>query len=505
MNRFLLNHLPLGWMDAYIQYKSKDESSLKKLVFDSDPETLELLGRRKALAMLRKTARDIRHYRDFLQLKNVKMEDIRSIEDFISLLPSIDKENYIRKAGTLHELCFKDNDQPEFLVRSSGFTGRPITWIESKDEIESARKYVSFGMDMLFSTKKRSTLIINGFALGSWSGGISMLVETEEECSLINPGLVEKEIIELVTELKDEYDQIIIAGNPVFLKDIVDESHMKGLGWNRYRIHLITGGELITEAWRDYMLCKLNPKETKIYSAFGASDIGVVGFNETNESIKIRKAAITNAPLRKALFDETEELPMLFQYDPTRYFITVSKGWELEFTKCDLGTLMPLIKYNLHDVGGIISHKKMEKILRDFSLHVDLKFPFPFIFVQGRSDGTISFCSSKIYPANIEEAIFSSSNLSASTTGRFKLLKKYGADHNSHLHVTIQLEKNKAGDRKLKERFTRAIHDSLMRSNADFRQDITHMKNKGKKIIDVELIPFEQYPVEPSIKERYIE
>ncbi len=508
---FIIDIIPVDWIDKYITLKSKDPIKFDKFVLNSNPDILESIGQKKAIYIFKKAANNIKFYNKFLRKNKVNFQDIKNIEDFNQKVPPIDKVGYIRNSKKLHDLCLPEHsDEPELLVRSSGFTGNPQTWIESKKEIENSRRYVRFGLNFLFNTKKYSTLVINGFSLGSWASGISFLTEVEGKFSIINPGLKEQEIIELISQLKGDYEQFIITGNPVFLKNLIDECINEKIDIRNNKIDILTAGESITEGWREYLDSKLNSKKSEkyrgnIFSAFGASDIGIVGFNETPASIKIRKLALSNKKIRKEIFDDDKILPMLFQYDPTKYYITQNDKQELEFTTCGSDVVMPLIKYNLHDIGGTISYNKMKEHLNKFGYKLDINLPFPFLYIGSRSDGSLSYCSSNIYPSTIQQAIYSHKNLSKYTTGKFRLSKKFLNNHDAYIHIDIQLEKKKSPNKKLNNLFEKVIYRSLLKSNPDFKEDITALTKKGKKILEISLHKFENYKDPQSIKVRYLE
>src|SRR5207237_9071123 len=101
----------------------------------------------------------------------------------------------------------------------------------------------------------------------------------------------------------------------------------------------------------------------------------------------------------------------LLQYDPlVRYFET-SAG-ELLFTAA---TGTPLIRYNIHDTGGILSCAQVLAWCRasGYDPHAELRAhgcgevapDLPFVELVGRCAFTISFSGANIYPENVKAGL----------------------------------------------------------------------------------------------------
>ncbi len=61
------------------------------------------------------------------------------------------------------------------------------------------------------------------------------------------------EIIRVVEELGPWFDQVVLAGYPPFVKNVIDAGLAAGVDWPAYRIKLILAGEVFSEEWRDLM------------------------------------------------------------------------------------------------------------------------------------------------------------------------------------------------------------------------------------------------------------
>jgi phenylacetate-CoA ligase len=372
----------------------------------------------------------------------------------------------------------------------------------TKEEEQQERRYASMGFDLYFNTLSKKTLFINTFALGSWITGVELARIGDTDCTIINPGTDEEEVYSIIKRLSVDYDQIIIAGYPPFVKNMINNG-MHKIEWRKYKIHFILGGEGMPEELRDYIWQKVG-KKSIVISVYGASDIGLTGMNETSESIKIRRLAKDNLELRKDLFGKTNTLPMLFQYDPSSFFIETNQYNELLFTTLNLKEIQPLIRYNLKDTGGIITYKHMTEILNQHKIEMKFTFPFPFLYVFGRSDGTLNFYGSLIYPNMVKEAIFKNKNLLKNTTNKFRNRIIYDKEHKPYIQIEIQLNRGKKPDRKLIKEFKEKIEDFLFIRSEDLKPKRDYFAKEYKSgFVKIVLYTYERYPYDEKIKIHY--
>jgi phenylacetate-coenzyme A ligase PaaK-like adenylate-forming protein len=118
--------------------------------------------------------------------------------------------------------------------------------------------------------------------------------------------------------------------------------------------------------------------------------------------------------------------PYIFNYIPTqRFFEEINH--ELVCTG-DNG--MPLIRYNIHDLGGIISPGTFKIENRAWDL--------PGLYLFGRSNHAVVFYGANIYPEHVQKSLEDSSVIS-STSGRFFLEVKETDDHDPGLYISIEL------------------------------------------------------------------
>ncbi|MFQ6044627.1 MAG: phenylacetate--CoA ligase family protein, partial [Candidatus Poribacteria bacterium] len=459
-----------------------------KRIESTTPSFLEWVAEKRLLSAFHRAASRVPHYKEFLAKKNVDVGSVKTLEDFINTVPPIDKNSYVQTCESLRRLCVDGRIQDaSLLARSSGFSGKPCTWPKSYAEEKEGQMDVAVFTEYFFDVSRYKTLLINAFLLGTWIGGISLSRLTiTSGISLCATGPKIEEIIEIIESYKSEYDQIFICGYPPFLKMVVDRGMEIDAGfWHdkSVRFIFVAGGEGFSEGWRDYINRCLDAQnrdewDNYVISGFGASDLGITGFTETPGAARIRRIAHSNPEFASAMFgDDFGSLPMLFPYNPLKYYVTVNQEGELEFSTISPNALVPLIRYNLHDLGGTISYQEMETKLTSFGFDNNIDLPFPFFYVFGRTTGEISVSGTLIYPENIREALFTDHEIATQVTGRFKMATEEDSDSNIRFYVDIELKDGINFNQQLNTKYQKVIHEHLLKVNVGYLERIKIMPN----------------------------
>jgi phenylacetate-CoA ligase len=481
----LIKLLPYTTIEGLLQSSSTVDKQIRR-IGSTTPSFLEWVAEKRLLSAFHRAASRVPHYKEFLAKKNVHVGSVRTVDDFINIAPPIDKSSYVQTCESLRELCVDGKIQDaSLLARSSGFSGKPCTWPKCYAEEAEGQMDVAVFTEYFFGVSKYKTLVINTFLLGTWIAGISLSRLTiTSGMSLCATGPKIEEILEIIESYKSEYDQILICGYPPFLKMVVDRGiEIDADYWHdkSTRFIFIPGGEGFSEGWRDYINRCLDAQnrggwDNYVISGFGASDLGITGFTETPSAARIRRIAHSNPEFASAMFgDDFGSLPMLFPYNPLKYYVTVNQEGELEFSTISPNALVPLIRYNLHDLGGTINHREMQTKLTSFGFDNNIDLPFPFFYVFRRSTGEISLSGQLIYPENIKEALFTDHEIAEQITGRFKMLTGEDSDSNIRFYVDIELRDSIESDQQLNLKYQKIIHDHLFKVNAGYREVINNI------------------------------
>lgn len=463
-------------------------------------------GHREVLELFHRVRSQVPAYAKFLSANGVDASAVTDIEHF-GRLPVTTKRNY-HVAYPLPELCrYGRLEDCDMLAVSSGSTGEPTVWPRFiTDEFGTLRRFEQVLVDG-FGADKHRTLAVVCFALGSWVGGMyttsacRQLAAKGYPITVVTPGNNFAEILRIVPKLAPHFEQVVLLGYPPFLKDVIERGTAAGVRWNDCPVKVVMAGEVFSESWRDIVARRLGQPEPEFATAslYGTADAGVLA-NETPASILVRRALASRPEVAAELFGQAR-LPTLCQYDPRhRYFEHVDG--ELLFSG-DSG--VPLLRYNILDRGGLVTHAGMveylaTKGLLDDTLRTQLdRFPLPFVYVFGRNNFAVSYYGGNVYPENIAIGL-EQPELERALTGKFVLEVVEDAAHDALLQVTVELASNQSPTPALAEQTATSITLHLQRGNSEFANYVP----KERQAVHVRLLPLgdpDYFPV--GVKHRY--
>ncbi|MGW4243823.1 phenylacetate--CoA ligase family protein [Nocardia sp. NPDC004722] len=433
---------------------------------------LEGRGFIRARNVLRRAARDVPAYRNFLSANGIDVENLRTAADF-ALVPPTDKAVYL----TRHEM--PDLMQSGRITRaaiwstSSGQSGSPTYWPRGRRAATEAIALFSRIIRAGFGAGTRSTLLVVGFAMGDWIGGTCTMMagiglhERGARVSVIAPGIDVDAILHDIAVLGPNYDQIVFAAYPPFAKDVLDRA---GDDILRQNIKLVLAGEIISEGLRDHLLDRLGKPDRPgdIRLIYGAAEAGILA-HETDTSIAVRRLAAADPALYRRLFGNAPVAPTLVEYDPEyRYFETDDED-RLLFT---VENELPLVRYRIGDVGRVLTAGEVEDALRASG------YPLPvitsasgcgFVTVQGRPDVATTIYAVKLYPDGVHAAL-ADPRLTAVTSGKFVLDTVIGADHSQTLTLDIELTSGAHVDADMREALRMLVVAALERTSTEYRR-----------------------------------
>src|SRR5689334_16230818 len=241
-----------------------------------------------ALTLFHDAARTVPAYRDFLAEHGV---DPAGVTD-LTTVPLSTKDNYVRRYPLPARVRGGDLSRAAHAVAvSSGSSGEPTVWPRSTvDELVVARRFEQALVDG-FGAGERSTLVVVCFALGNWVGGMYTaaacrhLADRGYPVTVATPGNNVDEILRVVRTLGGHFDQVVLAGYPPFVKNVVDTG---GVDWRTLDVKMLLAGEVFSERWRDPMAARTGMAPTGCASLYGTADAGVLG-NETPLSVTVRR------------------------------------------------------------------------------------------------------------------------------------------------------------------------------------------------------------------------
>lgn len=436
-----------------------------------------------------------------------------SVKKFHSL-PVLDKNNYVRRFD-IEEICAKPLWQGYTFQRSSGFSGNPTYWPQQKLETRKFYTVFRWMCDKYFNPSRAPMLFIIGFSLGTWAGGTDLFRLTSEyslysgrPAVTIAPGENVAESLEILRLFGGFFSRIHIIGNPLYIKRIVDLG--KDLAWDKLKVSFATGGESTTEPWREWIAkgigVDIEKEPMRIHNTYGTTDFGLGTATETSLSIAIKRLAINRPSLAQAIFDRRRNLPNLYQYNPLNHYLE-QHGEEVLVTSW---SHLPLIRYNVHDRSKVISYQKLKNILADFKVNIKelgLQYGYcpelPFIFVDSRTDGTVSIGGANVYPSNIEVALLENSELGR-IVEHFYLRIKEDDQSNYYLNVELIIANIKEMAQNQKDsliaRAEELFLEVLLRDNSEYNVTWRNNPDVSPKVT----LAGQESMGKPSIKRNFI-
>ncbi len=421
-----------------------------------NPTRLEHFSQKRALAAFRRAANSVPAYGDVLREAGVAVDKIVTFADFKKHVPYIDKKSYVLPhQNDVERLCVDGNLRDVALVMtSSGHSGTPTYWFRSKSEIEAVALGYNYGFRKYFRYHKRHTLVLNCLYIGIYIAGFRFAQAVSNigrrDTILANPGIDFEMAMRVLHKLHNHCEQILLVGFPPFIKALIEKAIAEGIPLDKKIVHVATGGESITEAYRTYLAGMLNididrPETGTILSNFGAADVDLNMFFETPDTIWLRRLAERDDKFRRAVFGDVATLPMFFQYFPLQIYVENEKEEQdgeggLILTTSNTEATMPLIRYNIHDLGRAIPYEKIMTALKESGNEDGRRFfRLPFVTVVGRAS-SISFNGVNIYPQYIHDALYTDGEVANRLTGQLHISVKSPDGVEQEIDIELQLK-----------------------------------------------------------------
>lgn len=461
---------------------------------------------KRAQHLFQQAAQRVPAYKDFLHKHKIKPEKITTESDF-KKLPTPDKANYISQYS-LDELSWDGKLQAKFISTSSGSTGTPFFWPRGYRQDRIAGTFFKGIYETIFHTKKVKTLSVDSFALGTWIAGLEFYNATKYASdrgnliTVITPGIDKFEAIREIKQLSPSFNQIILGGYPPFIKDIVEIGSAEGFDWKKTRTRLLTGGEAISEVWRDRMHSMISKEQDlgSIINVYGMAETGVVA-HETPVSVLLRKCiGYVSLP-----FPMTPDISGLYQYHPLMRYFEIEGKDSIVLTS-DAG--FPLIRYNTRDQGGIVDLTTVleqggTELTQAAKRHgVDLlQYPQPFIYLHGRKDLSISLYALQIYVEHLK-AIFEKAPFSPKLSGLFVMGVELTENLDQRFAISVELSRGKNPNALLKKEIATYVVRELGTINSEYARLCQAIGRKA--VPKISLLPYGKLDTVPGRKHKWV-
>lgn len=469
-----MSHDP--WADKII----RDVKTKRSVFWEKERES-------RALTLFHRASQSVPAYKDFLKKNKVNPSKIRSFKDFESV-PPMSKKNYLRQYP-MEALLWNGQLQKTLVWTStSGSTGEPFYFPRSET---LDRQYSILAEQFIRANNKVKgpTLVIVGFGMGVWIGGLITYKAFEiagkrlnQSISIITPGINKQEIFHALEKLAPHFEQTILIGYPPFIKDVLEEATGRNIDLKKIYLRLLFAAEAFTESFRDHVaeLAGIKNVYRDTLNIYGTADLGAMAF-ETPVSIFMRRKTLENEGLFKRTFSDIGKTPTVAQYDP--FFITFeSMNNEILLTG---DNTIPLIRYAIGDHGGVFSMTEARNNFKAHRMNLDKEAKkegasvtdFPFVYVYERSDLSTKLYGAIIYPEHIKEGLGVPA-LRNFVTGRFTMMTNFNKNHDEYLEVNVEVKPKVKPTAALQRMLQKYIVESLLKRNAEYRNNHSSMAQK---------------------------
>lgn len=396
-------------------------------------------------------------------------------------VPLTTKENYIHTFSLDRRI--PKGKFPPMLYGSSGTTGQPTYWFGNDlQEQLSKVSHEKLFRDMFGVTKNTATLMMISFAMDVWIAGHHTMQACRDmsrlgyNFSVVTPGYSEERTLQALQFIAPMYSIVIFAGHPAFVMDIVTQAKRKKLLSPKHEYKVLVTGHKISEKWRKDLAQLLNIQDpaVAVTSLYGSTDAGKMG-HETPLSNFIRRECEHNAELCAEVFGTAGTIPGLYQYHPKHvFFEEVNK--ELILTSA---TAVPLIRYNIHDIGHVVSYPRVYDVLSNFGLlrkakkYGLSKWKLPFLVVEGRSNVATTFYALHIYPEHIKAGVDNRANGKYLSGKFFAFTKTVNKSKREQFHIVLELARgidNSDVSKSIENSIRKILVEELQKMNIEYRK-----------------------------------
>jgi len=404
------------------------------------------------LSAFRSAAEDVPAYKRILAAAGVRPGDVRSLDDFQTRVPILDKARTFGEFPVA-ELCRGGRlGEPASVLTSSGHSREFAFGLYPPAGANAEIEQTDCALDKLFQVRSRRTLLVNCLPMG-------VRVPTRA-CTVGDTSVRPDMATALVRQFGPEYEQIILVGETAFIKHVLELGLRDGVNWRELLVHVIAGEELLAENARKYLEGILGIESARggletgmIGSSMGVAEIGLNLFFEVPQLARLRRMVHEDTALRSRVLGESATcVPMLFTYDPNRIFVEVLPPDQLVVTTLGAAKQLPLIRYKTGDSARLPSMQLLTGALALLGLSPEAAADLPIILFHGRGQ-FVRAGEQKVSPEQVKEGLYADPELAKLTTANFRL--RSGP---TQATVRIQLAPNVRPGAKTREGFAQALH-----------------------------------------------
>jgi phenylacetate-CoA ligase len=399
-----------------------------------------------AVRMFHQAAARVPAYGRFLREQGVDAADVQTPAQF-ALVPPTTKSCYLDVYPLRDRMWDGDPAGAAIVHASSGTTGEPYYWPCGTEELARSAVLYELLFTRGYGCGTGRSLVLICFGMGTWVAGsyttaaATLLRHKGIRLTTVTPGFNKTESLALLTRLAAEFDRVVIAGIPSFVKDLLDA--WCAAGPPKMPVKLFLAGEGFPEGWRSYVCDRIGGGPDAVVSIYGSADAGLMAF-ETPRSIALRVVAAGDAQVRSRLFSQ-DRVPAVLNFVPTHRYFESCEGRLL----LTANRAAPLIRYDTSDYGGVLPSAAVDEVLgtgpaapatAGWQCH-----SLPLVYVLGRGKMSATLYGANI-PAEYVQEFLIHPEVSPLVSGRFILDTTYTEAFAQQLRVRVELVEGAAAD-----------------------------------------------------------
>jgi phenylacetate-CoA ligase len=410
------------------------------------------------LTAFRRAAAHMQWYRLLLEEHGTRAEDVIDAASFSARCPTLTKQNTFDRFSLDQLASTTRISSLASVLTSSGHGGRFSFGLSTRSQAAASGGFIDQALDAAFQVKSRSTLAINCLPMG---------VGFSSECMTVATTSVREDMaVALVNAFGPSYDQILLVGDPLFMKRLTDYATAQSTRWDRHRVHVVLGEEIFGEHFRGYLAGCLGlqperPERGHIISSFGVGELGLHLCYETAATIDLRRAAWKNPELARDLLGMARRggaLPAVLSFHPLRTFIEIARpdtagyGY-LIISMLDPELPIPLLRYQTGDIARLLDRDSVAETLHTHGIAVPENLPSALIALEGRTKEILPDGS---HVGAYKDALYADPAVAKELTGAFRLIAS-----ESGIELHVQLVSTEPSTQSLEQRLVHAIPETI--------------------------------------------
>ena len=377
------------------------------------------------LSEFRRAADTVPAYRTLLDERDVRAAQVFDQDSFSKICPLLSKKNTFDRFPLEQLSAGGELRDVADVLTSSGHGGRFSFGVISRKEMSASAHIIDRAFDDAFGISFRKTLTINCLPMG--------VIFSSHRMTVATTSVREDMAAALVESFGDQYEQIVLVGDPLFMKRFTDHAAGRWIDWRRHRVNIILGEEVFGEHFRAYLaecvgLDVDRPEDGYIMSSFGVGELGLHLCYETPATVGLRRASAGNPDFARDLlgirYDDGAPLPMIFTFNPMRTFVEVvdcdSHGYgSLTISMLDPDRAIPLLRYQTGDIVRILDHVQVAELVRSHGVVLPGGLPPNLLALRGRHSEALPNGS---HAALYKDALYADHSIARRLTGAFRVM-----------------------------------------------------------------------------------